>query len=142
MPTAQTDPETMVDMFSERNFSKTELVALAGAHTVGRQLDGTDMDDTVGEWDHNFYSEVSEQSAPNPVAADTLMAQSEETGDEWKTVGKTQQSFIGAFIPAMEKMSLMGQDKDDLVDCSDVVESYAGSAKARRRVLLKGRRLK
>jgi hypothetical protein len=132
----------MVDLFSQKNFSKNELVALAGAHTIGRQLDGTPMDHTVGEWDNSFYSETSRNSAPGSVAADVFMAHAEETADEWRAVGETQRSFMDAFIPAMEKMSLMGSDKDDMVDCSDVVQSYAGNENVRRKVLLRGRRLK
>ncbi|OAG09942.1 heme peroxidase [Paraphaeosphaeria sporulosa] len=141
MPNATTDARTMVDLFAQHNFSKTELVALTGAHTIGRQLDGTDMDNTPGEWDHKFYSETSSNSAPQPVAADTFLAQDGETGEEWRAVGKTQESFKDAFIPAMEKLSLMGSNKDHMTDCSGVVQSYAGRAKGRRRVLLKGKRL-
>jgi hypothetical protein len=141
MPKEDTDAQTMVDLFSQKNFSKTELVALAGAHTIGRQLDGTAMDHTVDEWDVGFYSETSRNSAPGSVAADTFMAQAEDTADHWRAVGETQKSFMDAFVPAMEKMSLMGSDKGDLVDCSDVIQSYAGNAKVRRRVILKGRRL-
>lgn len=141
MPNAQTDAKTMVDLFSSRNFSNIELVALTGAHTIGRQLDGSDMDNTAGEWDHKFYSDTSSNSAPRPVAADTFLARAGETGEEWRTVGKTQKSFMDAFIPAMEKLSLMGSNKGDLVDCSDVVQSYSSNARVRRRVLLKGRRL-
>ncbi|KAL5417523.1 hypothetical protein PMIN06_001044 [Paraphaeosphaeria minitans] len=141
MPNATTDARTMVDLFAQRNLSKTELVALTGAHTIGRQLDGTDMDNAAGEWGHQFYSEISSNSAPHPVAADTFLAQAGETGEQWRTVGKTQESFKDAFIPAMEKLSLMGSNNDDLVDCSGVVKSYAGRAKVRRRVRLNGRRL-
>ncbi|KAJ4351781.1 uncharacterized protein N0V89_007124 [Didymosphaeria variabile] len=139
MPDAQTDARTMVDLFSKRNFSKIELVALAGAHTIGRQLDGTDMDSTAGVWDNKFYTETSGNSAPGSVAADTFMAQARETGEEWRTVGKTQKSFMRAFLPAMEKLSQLGNNKSGLVDCSAVVKSYAHKAKVQR-VLVKGRR--
>jgi len=144
MPDARTNAKTMVDMFAKRNFSKTELVALTGAHTIGRQLDGTDMDSTAGEWDYHFYSETSGNSAPRSVAADRFMAQAGVTGNEWRAVGETQESFMDAFIPAMEKLSLMGNDKGNMVNCSEVIEVYAADAKEqrkmRRRVLLKGRR--
>ncbi|KAF2451596.1 class II peroxidase [Karstenula rhodostoma CBS 690.94] len=133
MPNATTDAITMIDLFSSRNFSKTELVALTGAHTIARQLDGTGMDNTAGEWDNSFYSDTSTNSAPRSVAADTFLAQAGETGEEWRTVGETQQSFMDAFVPAMEKLSLMGSDKDDLFDCSDVVQWYAGNSGGRRR---------
>lgn len=132
----------MVDMWAARGFSKTDLVALAGAHTVGRQLDGADMDNTVGEWDNRFYSDVANGTASQPVVADVLMSRAEETSEEWRAVGQSQKSFVGAFVPAMEKLSMMGNNRKNLIDCSDVVKSYAGKAKGPRRTQThsKGRR--
>lgn len=129
MPNATTDPNLMVDMFAARGFSKWELVALAGAHTVGRQLDGAGMDSTVGEWDHRFYSEVANNTAPHPVLADVLLTQDQATSLEWRVVGESQKNFMETFVRAMEKLSLMGSNKKDLVDCSDIVKSYAGRVK-------------
>lgn len=141
MPVAETDAETMVDMFTAKGFSKMELVALTGAHTIGRQLDGTPMDRSMGEWDNKFYNETLDNSAPRSVAADRFMAEAGETGEEWRYLGKSQNNFMNEFIPAMEKLSLMGNDKDSMVDCSEIIRDYSSNANVRKRVLLKGRKL-
>lgn len=103
----------------------TELVALAGAHTIGKQLDGSAMDSTVDDWDSGFYSEVADNSAPDPLNSDRFLSNSSETSDTWNGVGASQSSFQDAFVPAMEKLSLLGNDQASLTDCSDVVSSYA-----------------
>ncbi|KAJ4301359.1 hypothetical protein N0V90_003451 [Kalmusia sp. IMI 367209] len=140
MPTARTNATSMVSLFAAKNFSITELVALTGAHTIGRKLDGTPMDDTIGEWDNNFYNQTAAGSAPGSVAADTFMSQSDETGEEWAKVGQSLEAFHWAFVPAMEKLSLMGHQKGELINCSEVVREYASSAKMMRKMFLKGRR--
>ncbi|KAF1965292.1 heme peroxidase [Bimuria novae-zelandiae CBS 107.79] len=141
LPSAETDAKTMVEMFAAKNFSKTELVALIGAHTIGRKLDNKPMDTTINVWDNKFYTETAEHSAPASVQADTYLAEAGETSGEWKHMGESQENFMSAFIPAMEKLSLMGNDRSKMVDCSEVVKWYADTAPKRRRVLLKGGKL-
>ena len=85
------------------------------------------MDTTVDKWDSAFYTEVADGSAPDPLNSDVFLSNSTETQSEWDSVGASQSAFDDAFVPAMEKMSLMGWDKADLVDCSSVISSYAGS---------------
>ncbi|KAF2682164.1 class II peroxidase [Lentithecium fluviatile CBS 122367] len=120
-----TDAATLVAHFAAKGFSITEMVALAGAHTIGRQLDSSAMDSTVGEWDSSFYGEVANGSTANPLNSDRFLSNSSDTSAQWSSVGASSSSFESAFVPAMEKMSLLGNDKSSLTDCSDVVKSYA-----------------
>lgn len=136
MPRADTDVQTMIQMFQAKGFNKSELVALTGAHTIARKLDRTPMDSTVGEWDSSYYTETSANETPGFVEADKFMAQSGQVGEDWRYMGKSQDNFMNSFIPAMEKMSLMGFDKKNLCNGSDIIRWYAGDVRGRRRSVL------
>jgi peroxidase len=125
----------MLGLFSARGFSTTDLVALSGAHTIGKQLDGSAMDSTVGKWDSGFYSEVADGSAPDALGSDKFLSNSSETSGEWSSVGASSTSFEDAFVPAMEKLSLLGNDKDSLTDCSDVISNYAAGTLSQKGVV-------
>ena len=136
MPRADTDVKTMIRMFEEKGFNKSELVALTGAHTIARKLDRTPMDSTLGKWDHTYYTETSANETPGFVEADKFMAQSGEVGEQWRYMGRSRGNFMSSFTPAMEKMSLMGYDKKDLCDGSDIIRWYAGHVHGMRRSVL------
>ncbi|KAF2645879.1 heme peroxidase [Massarina eburnea CBS 473.64] len=127
MPGANINATALVSLFTSKGFTKTELVALSGAHTIGKQLNGSAMDTSVGKFDSGFYKSVSDGSA-NPINADKYMSNSSDTKTEWNSVGASQTSFQDAFVPAMEKMSLMGWDKADLTDCSDIISGFASGS--------------
>ncbi|KAF2249352.1 class II peroxidase, partial [Trematosphaeria pertusa] len=121
LPGPNANASALVSDFAAKGFSITELVALAGAHTIGKQLDGSAMDSTVANWDSGFYTEVADNTAPDPLNSDRFLSNSSETSGQWSSVGASSTSFADAFVPAMEKMSLLGNDKASLTDCSSVV---------------------
>ncbi|KAF2649115.1 class II peroxidase [Lophiostoma macrostomum CBS 122681] len=135
LPGPNANATFMLSLFSAKGFSTTDLVALAGAHTIGKQLDGSAMDSTVDKWDSGFYTEVSDGSAPDALGSDTSLSNSSETSGEWSSVGTSSSSFENAFVPAMEKLSLLGNDKDALTDCSDVISSYAAGTLSQKGVV-------
>lgn len=92
------------------------------------------MDSTVANWDSGFYTEVADNTAPDPLNSDRFLSNSSETSGQWSSVGASSTSFADAFVPAMEKMSLLGNDKASLTDCSSVVSSYAAGTLSQKAV--------
>ncbi|KAF2188880.1 class II peroxidase, partial [Zopfia rhizophila CBS 207.26] len=121
IPSPSSNASVLISQFAAKGFSATDLVALVGAHTTAKQLTGEAMDSTVGQWDVEFYSETVDNSAPSSLDSDRFLSNSSETSSTWQSVGASSSSFADAFVPAMEKMSLLGNDKDSLTDCSSVV---------------------
>ncbi|KAF1950119.1 heme peroxidase [Byssothecium circinans] len=117
VPGANANANALVSQFAAKGFTTTELVALTGSHTIGRNRGGA-IDSTIGKWDSGFYGQVSKGTAPNPIPADVSLSNSTVTMKVWNAVRKSQGAFDSAFVPAMEKMSLMGWRKADLVDRS------------------------
>ena len=132
----------MISMFEAKGFNKTELVALTGAHTIGRKLDHTPLDKTVDKWDNRFYTDTSANETPGFIQSDKFLSQAGETGEDWRYMGRSYENFMTSFIPAMEKMSMMGNDINGMADCSGIISWYYGHVRgaARRKVLLSGRR--
>lgn len=143
MPNGGTDAQTMINMFAARGFNSSELVALTGAHTIARKLDQTPMDHTVGEWDQRFYTDTSANDTPGFIDSDKFLSQAGETGEDWRYMGESYQNFMTSFVPAIEKMSMMGNDIGGMADCTSIISWFYGHVReaTRRRVLLKGRRV-
>lgn len=113
---------TIVSGFAAKGFSVSELVALMGAHTVAKDLNGDGLDSSTGNWDTAFYTETSEGSAPSSLNSDKFLSNSTQTSADWTSFGSDASAWAAAFIPAMEKLSLLGiTDTDSLTDCSSVL---------------------
>ncbi|KAH8668664.1 heme peroxidase [Xylariales sp. PMI_506] len=122
IPTPTSAAEALVANFAARGFSPYELVALVGSHSAGKALDGTPLDTTVEVLDTAFYGETQNGSAPISVPADVNLSHSSETSSIWTSFSTgSLATWQAAFVPAMEKLGLLGNDEASLIDCSSVI---------------------
>ncbi|KAM0812238.1 putative Peroxidase [Seiridium cardinale] len=131
MPGANDAADTIISDFDAKGFTTTELIALVGAHSAAKNLAGTALDSTVDDLDTNFYTETADGSAPASLQSDINLSNSSTTSSDWTTFGGSLSDWEAAFVPAMEKMGLLGVDESTLTDCSSVVTAAFASKKAR-----------
>ncbi|KAK6069325.1 ligninase lg6 precursor [Seiridium cupressi] len=131
MPGANDAADTIISDFDAKGFTTTELIALVGAHSAAKNLAGTALDSTVDDLDTNFYTETANGSAPASLQSDINLSNSSTTSSDWTTFGGSLSDWEAAFVPAMEKMGLLGVDESTLTDCSSVVTAAFASKKAR-----------
>jgi hypothetical protein len=104
-----------------------DLAALIGAHTTAKERvadpsrAGTAMDSTVGIWDNKFYSETRSGRAPFTLPADKNIAQNPLTTVPFNTFSVSKGAWDGAFVSAMGKLSMLGVDAEDMVDCTSAL---------------------
>ncbi|KAI1462162.1 class II peroxidase [Annulohypoxylon moriforme] len=121
MPSPNDNATTIVAAFAAKGFTSTELVALVGAHSAAKDLNGDALDSTVDDLDTVFYTETADGTAPASLNSDISMSNSSETSADWNTFGADASTWADAFVPAMEKLSLLGNDESTLTDCSSVI---------------------
>ncbi|KAI0834096.1 class II peroxidase [Hypoxylon sp. FL0890] len=126
MPSPNDNATALIAAFAAKGFSATELVALVGAHSAAKNLDGDAFDSTVDDLDTVFYNETADGTAPASLNSDVYLSNSTQTSADWNTFGADASAWADAFVPAMEKLSLLGNDEANLTDCSSViVEAFA-----------------
>ncbi|KAI1393985.1 class II peroxidase [Hypoxylon trugodes] len=121
MPGPNDNATSIVAAFAAKGFTSTELVALVGAHSAAKDLNGNALDSTVDDLDTNFYTETADGTAPASLNSDESLSNSTETSGDWNTFGADASAWADAFVPAMEKLSLLGNDEASLTDCTDVI---------------------
>ncbi|KAK6208963.1 CTD phosphatase Fcp1 [Pestalotiopsis sp. IQ-011] len=131
MPGAADSADTIITDFTDKGFTTTELIALVGAHSAAKNLAGDALDSTVDDLDTNFYTETADGTAPASLQSDINLSNSSTTSSDWTSFGSSLSDWEAAFVPAMEKMGLMGVDESTLTDCSDVVTAAFPSKKVR-----------
>ncbi|KAI0017625.1 heme peroxidase [Xylariomycetidae sp. FL0641] len=120
MPTGTDDAASTTAAFKARGFTAKELIALLGAHSVGKDKNGAALDSTVGDLDTTFYTETADNSAPASLDSDRFLSNSTDTKATWASM-ETRSTWQAAFVPAMTKLATLGVDAASLTDCSDVV---------------------
>ncbi|KAF2033407.1 heme peroxidase [Setomelanomma holmii] len=124
----------LVKLFASKGFSPIDLAALIGAHTAAKQRTtdpskaGAALDSTVGTWDNKYYQETkSGKGAPFTLEADKNIAQNPLTTVPFSTFAASKSAWDFAFVSAMTKMSMLGVDSKDLIDCTSALPG--GSSK-------------
>ncbi|KAF5332391.1 hypothetical protein D9758_000997 [Tetrapyrgos nigripes] len=131
---------------ADAGFSPEEVVALLASHSVAAQdtidpdIQGSPFDSTPDTFDSQFFVETLLKGTlfPGPNGAhdgevqsaiegelrlqsDAALARDYRTACEWQSFITDHQSMITKFENAMLKLSLLGHDQKDLIDCSDVI---------------------
>ncbi|KAK6850640.1 class II peroxidase [Apiospora arundinis] len=118
----QNDPaDKIIGDFRAKGFSPNELVALLGAHTVAKNRAGQALDTTDARWDNVFYSETEDLRAPATLNSDKAVSRASDTRRTWSGFAGDSGAWESMFIPAMQKMTTMGNDAGSLTDCSRVI---------------------
>ncbi|KAJ3492267.1 hypothetical protein NLI96_g116 [Meripilus lineatus] len=131
--------------FADAGFSPEEVVALLASHTVAASdhvdpsIPGTPFDSTPSKFDSQFFVETQLRGTIFPgtggnqgevesplhgeirLQSDHTLARDSRTACEWQSFVNNQAKLQNAFKASMAKLAVLGQNVDDLVDCSDVI---------------------
>ncbi|KAK7063367.1 peroxidase [Favolaschia claudopus] len=132
-------------MHDAAGFSPTDVVALlashsvAGADTIDPTIPGTPFDSTPSVFDTQVFIEVQLRGTLFPgsepgqgevqsavhgemrLQSDHLMARDPETNCAWQSFAGNLPAVQSAFTSAFNRMSVIGHNPADLIDCSDVI---------------------
>jgi hypothetical protein len=71
--------------------------------------------------EQKFYDETIKKQAPFTIPSDTELSKQKESGPAFKKFVNNQMGWGAAFAPAMTKLSLLGVDKSNLIDCTSAL---------------------
>lgn len=138
--------------FADAGFDSNEVVALLASHSIAaadhvdETIPGSPFDSTPGVFDSQFFAETQLRGTLFPGAggnagevqsplagelrlqSDNDLARDSRTACEWQSFVLDQDKMRSAFAAAMVKMSVLGHDTADLVDCSEVIPGKTHSA--------------
>lgn len=100
MPSGNTSAADLISLFQAKGFSSDELVALVGAHSTGKNLDGVALDSTVDAFDNTYYAETADGTAPATIPADANLANATTTSSKWQDFAGSNSDWLAAFVPA------------------------------------------
>ncbi|KAF5335227.1 hypothetical protein D9758_014766 [Tetrapyrgos nigripes] len=136
---------TILARFADAGFSPAEVVALLASHTIAAAdhvdptIPGTPFDSTPGIFDTQLFIEVQLRGTVFPgtsgnqgevmsalhgemrLQSDHLLARDSATNCEWQSFAGNQAKLQTAFKAAMHKLALVGQNVNDMIDCSEVI---------------------
>ena len=137
----------ILDRFRDAGFNSDEVVALLASHSIAASdnvdptIPGTPFDSTPGVFDSQFFIETqlrgtlfpgtggNEGEVMSPLAgeirleSDGAIARDPRTACTWQSFVVNQNAMRNAFKASMLKMSILGQSRNRLIDCSDVIPS-------------------
>ncbi|KAH9978777.1 manganese peroxidase [Lactifluus volemus] len=130
------DVTTILARFDDAGFGLTRH-SIAAADTVDTSIPGTPFDSTPGYFDTQFYVETLLKGTLYPGSGDKCeqmsaiagvmrlqsdheIARDSRTACTWQRY-VDQDSMKSAFQAAMRKLSLLGQDTKNLIDCTEVI---------------------
>ncbi|KAK7037298.1 hypothetical protein VNI00_011289 [Paramarasmius palmivorus] len=145
LPSPADSPDKLLDRLGDAGFSADELVDLLISHTIGGQefvdpeVPHTPFDSTPETFDTQFFVETllkgihgktndtvpGEQPSPLKgefrLASDSALARDPRTSCRWQSNINNQQLMQTRFRNVMAKLAVTGHNRDDLVDCSEII---------------------
>lgn len=144
------EPFDTVDSIIERfadagGFTPEEIVALLASHTIAAadhvdpSIPGTPFDSTPSTFDSQFFVETQLRGIIFPgtggnqgevesplegeirLLSDSNLARDSRTACEWQSFVNNQDKVKSAFAAAFAKMTTLGNDVSQMVDCSEVL---------------------
>jgi len=144
----------IIARFADAGFSPNEIVDLLVSHTVAAQdhvdptIPGSPFDSTPGQFDSQFFIEtlltgtafpgngsntgevVSPLSGEFRLQSDFAIARDPRMACEWQSFVTDHQAMTQKFHAAMSKLATLGQTREFLTDCSDVIPTAPPLTKA------------
>lgn len=111
MPTAESSFEDLVERFSAMGLGFRELVALSGAHTIGR-AEGRPFTEDFLSFNNSYFRSLLRQDALEDLAllpTDYVLANREETRAIVEEYARDQERFFTDFTDAYRKLTRDGQ---------------------------------
>lgn len=91
----------IIAQFAAKGFDSSELVALVGSHSAGKNISGSQFDTTPGRLDSTtFYTEVLNDDQPATLFSDQSLATDEATSADWQEYAGSQNSWNSDFAAA------------------------------------------
>nr|QNH91263.1 peroxidase [Pleurotus tuber-regium] len=137
--------DSILARMGDAGFSDVEVVWLLASHTIAaadhvdESIPGTPFDSTPGIFDSQFFIETQLRGTLFPgtggnqgevesplrgeirLQSDHSLARDSRTACEWQSMVNNQPKIQNRFAATMLKMSLLGQDQSQMIDCSDVI---------------------
>ncbi|KAG9219707.1 hypothetical protein CCMSSC00406_0005971 [Pleurotus cornucopiae] len=140
--------DTITDILArmdDAGFVSVEVVWLLSAHSVAaadhvdETIPGTPFDSTPNLFDSQIFIETQLRGISFPgtggnhgevqsplrgemrLQSDHLFARDDRTSCEWQSMTNDQQKIQDRFSDTLFKMSMLGQNQDAMIDCSDVI---------------------
>ncbi|KIJ40079.1 class II peroxidase [Sphaerobolus stellatus SS14] len=145
IPLPSDSVDQILARFSDVGFDPTDVVALLGAHSIASADINDDtttvpyLDSTPQVFDVEFYKEVllpgtisNNSIEPTDTTAspftweirlksDANIAADIRTQSTWQTLINNPSTFGSAFSEVMAQLSILGNDPETLIDCSDMI---------------------
>ncbi|KAK0226411.1 manganese dependent peroxidase 1 [Armillaria fumosa] len=139
------DTDKIFARFLDAGFTPNEVVALLASHTIAAAdhvdptIPGTPFDSTPSLYDSQFFIEVQMHGTLFPGTAgnqgevesaiqgeirlqsDAEIARDSRTACEWQSLMTDHAKLQRVFKDAMLKLSILGSNQNNLIDCSDVI---------------------
>lgn len=91
----------MIEAFGRRGFTPTDLVALVGAHSAGKNLTGASFDATPGRLDScEYYTAVLTREAEAVLFSDHSLATFPVTEPYWHVYAHSQELWDREYTQA------------------------------------------
>jgi len=145
VPQPQDNVDVILARMADANFSPEELIALlashsiAGADDIDPTIPGTPFDETPSVFDTQIFIDVQLRGTLFPgdganvgevqssiagtlrLESDHNFARDSATNCIWQSFANNQEKMASEFGAAFFKMSLIGQNENELTDCSEVI---------------------
>jgi manganese peroxidase len=132
LPSPFMDAPTLIDLFANKTFTSSDLIALIGAHTVATQNNvdpsrpEAPQDSTPNIWDTKYYGQTlgNDNTTILIFPSDKNLATYGKTSGQWKVFAgaRGQAAWAPAYAQSYFRMSMLGvKNMNDLVDCSKVI---------------------
>ncbi|KAJ8095912.1 hypothetical protein PM082_015133 [Marasmius tenuissimus] len=145
LPDAAASVDVLIERHADAGFSASDMVDLLISHTIGGQehvnpsTPNTPFDTTPTAFDTQFFIETLLNGTSPPfggvqpgeaipplngafrLASDHLIARDSRTACLWQSYANDQELMRQRFRAVMSKMAILGHNRDDLVDCSEVI---------------------
>ncbi|KAK7688385.1 hypothetical protein QCA50_008758 [Cerrena zonata] len=137
--------DQIFERMADAGFQPDEVVQLMAAHSVAAQhsidpaFNNAPLDSTPQDFDSQFFVETllkgtepvgngterGEVSSPLPgefrIQSDVLLARDPRSACEWQSMIAHHEVMIAKFERVMAKLTALGQNMEELVDCTDVI---------------------
>ncbi|RYP06562.1 hypothetical protein DL765_009440 [Monosporascus sp. GIB2] len=132
LPTPFQDAKSLIDLFTAKTFTASDLIALIGSHTASKQrfVDPgraeIPQDSSPNVWNTKYYSETlsSDNKTILVFPSDRNLATYSSTKAQWNTFAGAGADAVWkpAFAAAYFRMSMLGVNNlNDLAECTKVL---------------------
>ncbi|EUC42396.1 class II peroxidase [Bipolaris oryzae ATCC 44560] len=127
LPRSSDPVAKILGMFAAKGFYEIDVVALLGTHSIALQFQddpskaGRSLDSSPAVCDIRYFAETMAGTAPYSLASDRLMATTGTTRKSYAVFAKSTKKWADAFVPAWNRLAVIGNDVHTLQDCSYLI---------------------